>query len=219
MNNKTCFAKIQKTILSKSIRLGKFVLIGAGLLTATWACRPKTLSETELLAYVKESANGLSKTYNLKPYEVTATLRPTDLVVQQLTDQQTTAKQKDSLQKVYAKYWYFNVGFSADKQDLLNVLQVQNYSKFSEILQVISYRMPTYAYLTTSQQDTIPLADYSYLRLYGMTRSTDVLLVFDKQKAQQTDWVQLNINEFGAGIGDVRLRFNTKDLESTPKLQ
>lgn len=211
--------------LTKHIKVSKqnlYIFLYMVLLCLLVSCKPKSLTEDALSSYVKEPENGLSQSYENGQHKVVATIRPTDLVIKQLVES-PTVKVIDSLQKFYANYWYFNVGFSTSKQDMLNVLQVQNYQKFSDVLQTVSFRMSEYAYLTTSNKDTIPLADFSYMRLYGMSRSTDVLMVFENKKAKNTakhtDWVQLNINEFGAEIGDIRLRFKTNDINNIPKLQ
>jgi hypothetical protein len=188
------------------------------LLLFLFACKPTIVDKVSLLDYVKNTENGVSKVYQVEPNKVVASIRPTDLVIEQIAAK-SSQKVLDSLQKKYSKYWYFSTSFSIAGQDMLNVIQQQNYAKFSELLQVVSFRMPQYAYLTTSNQDTIQMADYSYVRLYGMSRSTDLLMVFENTKAQNAAWVQLNINEFGANIGDVRLRFETNDIKEIPKLK
>jgi hypothetical protein len=72
--------------------------------------------------------------------------------------------------------------------------------------------------MTTSASDTIPVADFILNRTYGLSSSTDVLVIFNKEKTIDQQWVQFNLNEFGMNLGNSRMRFKVKDLEGCPKL-
>ena len=70
--------------------------------------------------------------------------------------------------------------------------------------------------MATAAQDTIPVADFILNRTYGLASSTDLLVVFNNQKAQGKEWGQFNLNEFGVNTGSLRMRFRVTDLEECP---
>lgn len=79
--------------------------------------------------------------------------------------------------------------------------------------------MNEYVMLTTSARDTIPVGDFMLNRTYGLSASTDVLVVFNREKARGADWVQINLSEFGLGVGSQRFRFSRKDLDEIPRIK
>lgn len=78
--------------------------------------------------------------------------------------------------------------------------------------------MGNYVTLTTASADTIPVGDFMLNRTYGLSQSTDLLFVFNKEETERAEWVQFNLNEFGLGAGNQRFRFKRKDLEDLPRL-
>jgi hypothetical protein len=103
---------------------------------------------------------------------------------------------------------------SNDKEALHQIASDQ----YSDLVQTLSFRMSNYVTLTTSVNDTIPVGDFMLNRTYGMSNSTDLLFVFNREKTKDTDWVQFNLNEFGLGIGNQRFRFDMHTLENVPEV-
>ncbi|MBK8291417.1 MAG: hypothetical protein IPK96_11275 [Flammeovirgaceae bacterium] len=62
------------------------------------------------------------------------------------------------------------------------------------------------------------MADYVYNRTFGMGSSNDLLLVFNKEQAKSANWLQINLAEFGLGVGRQALRFNRKELDEVPEI-
>jgi hypothetical protein len=181
------------------------------------SCSPKKFSAEELQAYIIDEENGTSLTEELNGTKVTVTYRPTDLWVSHEIDHEVVSMPEiDSLRKRYSDYYYFTVSLSRNNKEALH--QVSNMGEYSELVQTLSFRMPQYVTLTTAKQDTIPVGDFILNRTYGLSSTTDLLFVFNKKKATDTDWVQFNLNEFGLGLGNQRFRFSTKDLEETPQI-
>ena len=192
------------------------LLLGLGL----WAfgCTPDTLSEEALSQYVLEQET-LSKTREYNGYTLQMTYRPTDLLVAQELGGESAPNPEElaRLRAKYGNYYYFVMALSKDQQEALYHSK-GGYPQFSELVQTLSFRMGQYLNLTTSEKDTIELADYVFPRTYGMGSATNLMFVFNKAAAQDDEWIQLNLKEFGLGLGNQNFRFNKKDLEDLPKI-
>jgi hypothetical protein len=178
---------------------------------------PEYLPQEDLQAYVRDEANGLSRSVEINHIKMQVLFRPTDLLVAQelrgvtvVTDSLVQEKRKK-----YAPYYYFILSISSSDKDILDASS--GHAGFSELLQTVSFRMNQVVNLTTPG-DTIPVADFVYNRTFGLSKSTDILLVFDKSEIGTSDWVQVNLDEFGLGAGKQSVRFKTTDLHSAPKI-
>ncbi len=180
-------------------------------------CEPKTFStEKELIAYIQDESNGLKVINDVGDYKVAVIYRPTDLLVKQEVGEKPAKEAIEKARKKYQNYYYFILSLSKSGKEALD--QSQGFGQYSEMVQRLSFRVPEFVNMTTSASDTIPVADFILNRTYGLSSSTDVLVVFNKEKAIDQKWVQFNLNEFGMGLGNSRMRFKVKDLEGCPKV-
>lgn len=189
------------------------------VLLAGVACSSGPMTVAELEAYVKDQENGLTQAVESNGYSIRVTYRPTDLWVKQeigearFPDAQELAK----LRSKYNAYYYFIVSLSRNDKEALHQLE-GGMEQYSDLVQTLSFRMPQYTTLTTSASDTIPVGDFMLNRTYGLSRSTDLLFVFSREKAGDDAWVQFNLNEFGLGTGNQRFRFDREKLDQAPEL-
>jgi hypothetical protein len=197
-----------------------FVGVVTTLCVFLYACNaPEYLSEKELSTFIIDEDNGLSKSIISNDIKVTVTYRPTDLLASQelRTFPEVTAQQILDARVKYQDHYYFLVSLSRSNNELI-IPSSQGLSSFSDLLNTISFHMADIAKLTTSGQDTIPVADYIYNRTFGMSNSTDLLFVFEKPKTQNHRSISFNLDEFGVGIGKQSFEFNAFTLESAPKI-
>ncbi|WKN45337.1 hypothetical protein [Tunicatimonas pelagia] len=178
---------------------------------------PTYLSEAELQRYVRDADHGLRQKKQANELQITLQYRPTDLLVAQELNGSTSSAKVDSLRQKYGQYAYFVLSLSADKQDAL--YRSANYARFSEQLQTLAFRMGKYTQLVTSEEDTIPVSDFVFPRLYGYGSSTDVLFAFAREELAEDAWVQFDLQEFGMGTGSQKFRFRTEDWKKTPQIQ
>lgn len=185
----------------------------------TLGCRPKEFtSADELQKYIQDEDNGLKISKQVGDYKLDVTYRPTDLLVDQEVEGQTIdLKQLESIRHRYDTYHYFVLSLSRDKKEALHN-SGGGMDQYSELVQVLSFRMGDYVTMTTNTSDTIPLGDFILNRTYGLSTSTDLLLVFNREKSQDKDWIQVNLNEFGLGVGNQRFRFRREELDQVPRL-
>jgi hypothetical protein len=189
------------------------------ILLATTSCsQPDYLSESGLSKFISEG-DKFSKTISANQTEIKITYKPTDLLVAQelRSVKDPSSQQISEVRNKYGSHYYFIISFSYNDAEVLNPSAVGQ-GHFSTLLQTMSFRMGEVINLTTSANDTIPVADYIYNRTFGLSRSTDLLFVFDKEKAKGREWIQINLDEFGLGVGKQSVQFQVNDLETTPKI-
>jgi len=181
------------------------------------SCSPSALTEAELKQYVLEPDNNLIQEETINDVNVRITYRPTDLLVAQELTNVTDTTHISLLRAKYNKYYYFVLSLSKNQREAIQAGTMPQ-AQFSELLQTISFRMAAYVNMTTNARDTIPLADYVYNRTFGMGSSNDLLLVFNKEQAKPADWLQINLAEFGLGVGRQALRFKRRQLDEVPQI-
>jgi hypothetical protein len=182
----------------------------------TVSCKEKVLSPEELSAYVTDEENGYTQKSVTGETVISVTYRPTDLLVhQEVGDEPADAKTIEALREKYSPYYYFILSLSHNNKEALHQAGADQYS---DLVSTLSFRMSEFVTMTTAASDTIPVGDFMLNRTFGMSTSTDLLFVFNKEKSKDQDWVQFNLNEFGLGVGNQRFRFRTKDLEEAPTI-
>ena len=181
--------------------------------------KPRYLPENELIEFARNERNGLVRSVQMGDIEMEVTYRPTDLLVAQelKSYQQPTNDQISVVREKYKNHYYFVLSLSKGGRELLSPAN-QGVPGFSDLLQTISFRLGEKVFLTTQSQDTIAAADYVYNRTFGMGQSTDILFVFDNAEAVGQEYIHLNFDEFGIGIGKQSFRFFIRDLEGCPKI-
>jgi hypothetical protein len=191
----------------------------AAIILVIYGCRTRSFdSEKELWVYLKQQDNGyhFQKTFNDVDYVLT--YKPTDLLVEQELNDTYTLKEISTLRKKYKDYLYFNLSISSKGQELLNH-KAGNQLEFKTLASELSFKMAENIHLISEKRDTIILLDYSYPRLYGMSKSTDMLLVYPRDSSfLEQDYLLLTIEDFGFKTGEVSFKIETQKIREQPKL-
>ncbi|MEO1049328.1 MAG: hypothetical protein AAFX87_01790 [Bacteroidota bacterium] len=213
----TITLKITRTTARSSALHALWITMLAGI---SYSCQPGYLNEKELQVYIQDTDNGLSRKKAFKGYEVQVTYRPQDLLIAQETSGKTEvpAQELERLTSKYEDYYYFILSLSRDNKEALYKTG-GGYDQFSDMVQTLSFRMASHVNMTTAGQDTIEVADYVFPRAYGMGGATNLMFVFNKKEAEGDEWVQLNLKEFGLGLGNQNFRFRKEDLDEVPKIK
>ncbi len=184
------------------------------------ACRPDFLDKDQLVEYINDGDNGLTKTEMVEDVEVTVTYKPGDLLILQENgwNQSISTSDYAKLNEKYSYHNYFTLSLSSNNKEVINLAQV-GAGNYSTLVETLSFRMKEYANMTTSEQDTVSVADYIYSPTYGMGSSNTLLFVFAKEKIDQDEWIQVNLKEFGLGLESMNFRFSQKDLKETPAIK
>ncbi|MEZ4945567.1 MAG: hypothetical protein R2804_08575 [Cyclobacteriaceae bacterium] len=180
---------------------------------------PEYLSESQLQSFIANPDHGLIKTTSSNNIEVKLLYKPTDLLVAQElnTNKNFDFELVETIRRKYENYLYFVLSLSHDNREVITPASLGQ-DRFSDMLQTVSFRMAQFVNITTPSMDTLTVADYAYSRTFGMARSTDLLLVFEKEKCANQPWLQFNLKEFGLGLGNQALRFDMQDIINVPKI-
>lgn len=183
------------------------------------SCSPDYLREEELAEYVLDADNGLTRSVDYNGYQAKVTYRPSDLLIVQETGGVVDIKKQelDRLRKKYSDHYYFILSLSKNNREAL--YSSGHYGQFSNLMQTLSFRMRNYVKMTTSEKDTIEVADYIYSRTFGMSRGSNLMFVFSKEEINEDEWLQFNLKEFGLGLGNQNFRFSLEDLKEVPKIK
>jgi hypothetical protein len=171
------------------------------------------LSDKDLIKYVQNEKNGLKQKQKAGEVDIIITYRPTDLLVIQELGEQRTTSAIEIARKKFQQYYYFMLSLSKNGKEALH--QNESYNQYSDLVQKLSFRLPEYVTMTTLN-DTIPVADFYLNRTFGLASSTDLLIVFEKAKAKNSETIQININEFGMNTGNCRFKFRKSDIDECP---
>lgn len=167
--------------------------------------------EKDIIEFIKNEENGFSQYKEINGVKLSVIFRPAKLMVLQESNNCKNQKDVDALKKKYSKSLCFIIGYSKNNQELLSAIS-ESRDKFNFIQNKLTFEMKDYVSLL-SGKDTIPLLDFNFPRTYGMSKSTNIVFVFDKNKLSKryTD-TNFNIKDIGLGIGDVNFKFNTSLL-------
>lgn len=193
-------------------------LLAVVLLLCPCACVNKPLSQKALLHYIAKD-DRLTQVRQFGDITVKAMFYPGQfLVYQELQTGMTNGKVKavDSLEKKYAGQYYFRLSFSKDHQEAIRALG--SFSRYSDMVRVLSFDMGRYANMTTETGDTAYVKDFVFDQDYGASDANTVILAFSKDKLKDSKAIYLNVGELGLGTGAITFKFDQSELEACPRL-
>ena len=188
-----------------------------GLLFLSLACNSKPTTVAGLEAFIADESNHVSKSVTTdNGLVVRVSYRPTDLwIAQELGSAHATVDQVTESRGKYKDYLYFILSISRQGTEALEQVASEHYG---DLVQTLSFRMDQYVALKTEKKN-IPVSNFIMNRTYGSGTSTDILFVFEKNKASGSPWVQFEVEEFGLGTGNLHFRFEMDELEQLPEIQ
>ncbi|WP_291152183.1 hypothetical protein [Flavobacterium sp. UBA7680] len=181
------------------------------------SCNKTFDTPEEMNDFIQNEDNGYHYKKNVADVDYVLQYRPTDLLVkQELSDNNNS--QIDKLRKQYSKYMYFNLSMSKNNQELLNGV-AQDKAKFGQMVNELAFGMEEKLHVYTPTKDTLALADFIYPRMYGMSNSTSIMIVYPRdEKYLKQDYLNFVIEDLGLETGDVKFKLNTKALINEPQL-
>ena len=173
------------------------------------------LSEEELIKYINDPENGLVQIKEVNQVKYEIIYKPASLLLHKDNSINNDSMLKRKKEE-YEKYQYFVLSLSAAGEDVLYGGS-GGFQNFSENLQKFSFALNQYVQMQTSAGDALYLADYYMPNLYGMAKSTQILLAFEKPK-KETEELEIIIEELGLGTGRQKFIFRRDDIEAVPEL-
>ena len=108
---------------------------------------------------------------------------------------------------------------SKNNQELLNGV-ARDKAKFGQMVNELAFGMEEKVHLYTPEKDTLKMADYIYPRMYGMSNSTSIMIVYPRDsKFMSQDYLNFVIEDLGLDTGDIKFKLNTKALKNEPQLK
>src|ERR1700748_3685057 len=162
---------------------------------ACGSCKQKIYTRADLVDYVNDPNNGLRQTKNAGGIQVGLLFQPWQVIMEHKTEAKGSPL-SDTLKKRY----HFILRFSYHNKELLRQLP---FDKYSEMVQVMSFRMTDYiSIITDSGESTAPLGCFLQ-QTYGMSNANELLVAFDKRKLEHAKKMKLLVKEFGLNLGDL----------------
>lgn len=199
------------------MRIKKIVFIL--LVACLYGCKPDSLPEGQLRTFVLDEDNGLHKKITVNEVTMEVTYMPGDLLVAQEFENKIDTAQLATLRKKYDQQLYFLLTLSKNGKEALYSLD-PNSQSYSELVNTLSFQMGQYVYLTNSiSNEPVTILDFVLNRSYGMASGTELLFAFPAKNNLSSDWMQINIDEFGMNLGNQQLKFVTKDIIECPRVR
>ena len=210
--------QVNKKLRTRLCSLWKGVIILLAICIVVSCTTKQFDSEQELCAYIKNPENGYyhEKVIGAIKYELT--YRPTDILVKQELGENASIAAVDSLRSSYGKYLYFNLSMSSNGQELLNS-RSRDKNAFGTMVSQLAFGMKDKVQLISKSRDTLSLLDYNYPRMYGTSKSTNMLLIFPRDEAVlNQEYCHIAVKDFGFETGEVGFKLYLKFLKNEPKL-
>ncbi|MCD8518783.1 MAG: hypothetical protein LRY32_04055 [Flavobacterium sp.] len=171
----------------------------------------------EISAYISDEENGYCFQKEVNGVNYSLKYKPTDLMVQQeLLDQKDT-NHILKLKNKYKDNLYFTLSMSSNGKELLNDVVGDKY-KFELLLNDLVFKLKDKVYLHT-KKDTLEIIDVVYPRLYGMSKSTTVLIVYPRNNDfLRNEIINFTIDDLGFNTGEVKFKIETKYIINEPQL-
>lgn len=186
------------------------------------SCTAKKQSEEQIQQYMHTPSNGLIQEDSINGIKISVQNKPVALIVaQELRGAEVVNDSiQEAVQKQFADNLYFNLNLSIGDKDPL--LYSGNLSNFSSMLQTMAFQMDQFVFLTTSDKDTIPVADFIYPRMYGMGAGSSIMFAFSKEKIKarghDPEKISFHLLDFGMNTGNRKYEFEMEDIQDVPAL-
>lgn len=178
------------------------------MISVSVSCKKKISSNADLIEYINNPENGLVKTVEINKIKVELRYKPWQLM---LVKQNKLPKQiNGSPENTMKDKYFFVLSLSADNKELLRQLP---FNQYSEMVQVLAFRMMGYISLIPDDKKPIVPEDCLFQQTYGIAHANQLLIVFDKTKLEAAKQLQIKIKEFGLGIGNLNFQINNKDIQ------
>jgi len=202
--------------MQNMIKNNYFLII---LLVFISSCNKAFDTQEEMNNYIKEEDNGYHYKKTIAGVDYVLQYRPTDLLVKQELGEGKNPVLVDKLRKQYGQYLYFNLSMSKNNQELLNGV-AQDKAKFGQMVNELAFGMEEKLHLYTPTKDTLALADFIYPRMYGMSSSTAIMIVYPRDpKYLKQEYLNFVVEDLGLDTGDIKFKIDTKALTNEPQLR
>lgn len=188
--------------------------MAAALITLLlFSCQNRPTTKAELLNFIRDSKNGLQKEKKIGMISATLTCMPLQLLTVAKKSSKKVSTPFVTLFKNDKQFFVWSL--SANNRELLKQL---DYNRYSELIQVLSFRMSEFVKLIPDKGNAIMPEICQFQQTFGISRSNNLLIVFRKKELQTSGHFTIRIAEFGLNTGTLDYDFNAKDIKELPTL-
>lgn len=172
----------------------------------------------EIVAFISDEDNGYKYSKEVNGVTYSLQYRPTDLMVQQELVGISNEKEIIRLREKYSKNLYFNLSMSIEGKELLSNTAIDR-NKFNQLVNDLVFNMPEKVSLLSAKKDTLSIIDCIYPRMYGMSNSTTILIIYPRDKEiLNEEFIYFIVQDLGLNTGEIKFKIPTKQLNKEPKL-
>jgi hypothetical protein len=168
-----------------------------------FSCHKKDKTQQEIAKFVSDPANRLEVVQRTGEIETSAAFRPTQLIIGSLKEKKRELDLKNK--------YFFVLSLSAHHKELLRQLSFDSYS---EMVQVLAFRMSEYVSAVTDDGHTVQPAECLFDQTYGMSNANHLLIVFNKSNFEGAKQIFLKIKEFGLNTGNLSYQFDKQNMDN-----
>lgn len=175
---------------------------------------------TEYCDYLADPTHGLTHKAETNGATITCTYRPADLLVlQELAGRNTTTPTTcDSLASTYAGKTYCTLNLAYDGSEIENQF-VNNPAVYQQLLSYLNTGIAADTFLNTNAHDSVAAVASMYVRQFGTTGHSTILLVFDTHQLTPQKGFRITLRGQRLGLGTLHFAFAGSDLAALPPLK
>lgn len=191
-------------------------LLYIGLLVLAVACKPGTVATPqELTGFVLDEENGLYKKRESNGVLIELQIHPNDLIVsQEIEGMNYRPSQVDSIRKKLDSIIYFKLSLSRNGQEAINLF-ADDEPRFKRGIDYLSGGINEDLKLVQNN-DTTDVQGTMYMRSYGMSKASKLLVAFKRDKSNEAVTFLYNDSFFNTGLN--KFDFRVSDLKNIPTL-
>ena len=175
----------------------------------------RSMPPAEYRAWVADPTHGLIQTRQTQGVTVTCAYRPTDLLVLQEIATATSPITPASQARVYAGKTCCTLYLTRNRGEVENIF-VNDPNMYGKALAYLNAGIAPTVYLATSPHDSVSALASMYLRQYGATGSSTVLLTFDTKHLDIAHGFTITWHDTFFGLGTQRFLFSANMLAAVP---
>ncbi len=171
------------------------------------SCGRKTFDTTDQLwEYIKDPDNNYLQEKNIRGVDYKLLYKPHDLLVNQALGEERSDSLIKKYKDKYKDHLYFTLSMSKSGHELLSHL-ARDRNQFGAMVNQLAFGMNEKVHMYTPKKDTLPMTDFIYPRMYGMSGTTSILFVYPKRVEDlKEDYLNFTINDLGFHTGEVKFK-------------
>ncbi|HEY5750762.1 MAG TPA: hypothetical protein VIU12_32085 [Chryseolinea sp.] len=192
--------------------------VGVMLFLGLWGCDTRrTVTIPQLNEYLADSDNGLQYTEKDGDARLEIEYHPKDLVVKQQLEDVTDPAERAAVKRQYDSLDYFVLRFSNKDKEIENSY-VSNPAGLADVVHYFSQGILDDMFMITPT-DTLRPVDVAYMRTFGMSHASSVMVVFKSYLAQRDGTVEVYLQDRLLHTGTNKFSIHTHDIKNIPALK